>query len=257
MTTTIYDKLSKQVASDTRWSVRLTLSDSYSYLVYVDDCSFEKIADRNKTVLVLAGNGPLIAKWKAWWYQSLDTDNLPPTNINGKNEVNLMIIDKSNNQILFDAGQKKSLCCPATNTVLSIFAGSGNIHAASCWLINRNIQKAIVSAAQLDYFTSDIVKFVDFTTGKSNIGEPDYNYDNIVNAILDRGLIMNMQQSTTPNDTGKALTQQQKAELAHLLATGQAVASAPVPGINEFQWTDEQKQKLTKAIDKVKALENI
>jgi len=107
LTTTIYDTINKKVASDTRWSVKVILSDKNEYFVYVDDSDFDKIADRENSVLVLAGNGKLIAKWKEWWYTSLDTDNLPETNIDGENVVNLMIVDKSNNKILFDAGQKR------------------------------------------------------------------------------------------------------------------------------------------------------
>ena len=143
MTTTIYDTINKQVASDTRWSAKVTLSDGNDYFVYVDDSGFDKIADRENTVLVLAGNGPLIAKWKEWWHTSLDTNNLPETDINGENVVNLMIVDKSNNKILFDAGQKKALFCELSSVMLSVFAGSGDIHAASCWSLNRCVNTAI------------------------------------------------------------------------------------------------------------------
>lgn len=256
MTTTIYDKFNKQVASDTRWSARVTLSDGEQYLVYVDTCSFEKIADKKNTALVLAGNGELIAQWKDWWYNSMDTTNLPPTDVNGKNEVNLMIVDKVNNDVLFDAGQKKAIFCTDSNSVLSVFAGSGDIHAASCWHVNRCVQTAITTASNKDYYTSDIVKYVDFTTGKSNLGVPDYNYDSIVTEMLDKGFIMNMAYSTAANDVGTPLSQHQiQQEVKDLFANGKAVASAPVPGISEFKWNEANKQKLISAIDRVKELE--
>ncbi|EJL6267967.1 hypothetical protein NMR31_003292 [Vibrio cholerae] len=256
MTTTIYDKLNKQVASDTRWSVRVTLSDEQQYLVYVDTCCFEKIADKKNTTLVLAGNGKLIAQWKDWWYNSMDMAQLPPTDVNGKNEVNLMIIDKINNDVLFDAGQKKAIFCTESSSVLSVFAGSGDIHAASCWHMNRCVQTAIITASNKDYYTSHIVKYVDFTTGKSNLGAPNCNYDSIVTEMLDKGFIMKMTASTAANDVGTPLNQHQiHQEVKDLLLHGKAVASAPVPGISEFKWNEANKQKLGVAIDKVKELE--
>lgn len=258
MTTTIYDTVSKQVASDTRWSSKVTLSDGNDYFVYVDDSGFDKIADRENTVLVLAGNGPLIAKWKEWWYTSLDTNNLPETDIDGENVVNLMIVDKSNNEILFDAGQKKALFCELSSVMLSVFAGSGDIHAASCWSLNRCVNTAIVSASMLDYSTSSVVRYVDFTNGNSNISKMDYNYSSIVNAIMDRGFIMNLSESTAANDVGTPLNQHQiKDEINTLFTNGNAVASAPVPGMSTFKWSDKNKEKLVSAINKVKELENI
>jgi len=250
--------VSKKVASDTRWSAKVTLSDRNDYFVYVDDSGFDKIADRENTVLVLAGNGPLIAKWKEWWYTSLDTNNLPETDIDGENVVNLMIVDKSNNEILFDAGQKKALFCELSSIMLSVFAGSGDIHAASCWYSNRCVNTAIESASKLDYFTSNVVRYVDFTSGNSNISEMDYNYSSIVNAIMERGFIMNLSESTAANDVGTPLNQHQiKDEINTLFTTGNAVASAPVPGMSTFKWSDKNKEKLVTAINKVKVLENI
>jgi hypothetical protein len=256
VTTTIYDRFNKQIASDTRWSARLTLSDKNTYLVYVDTCSFEKIADKENTALVLAGNGQLIAEWKDWWYNSMDTNNLPVTDVAGQNEVNLMIIDKINNEILFDAGQKKAIFCTDTSTALSIFAGSGDVHAASCWHANRCVQTAITTASEKDYFTSNVIKYVDFTTGQSNLGKPDCSYANIISEMLDKGFIMNMTNSTAANDVGTPISQHQiNEEVKELLASGKAVASAPVPGLSEFKWNDANKQKLINAIDRVKELE--
>lgn len=258
MTTTIYDIVNKQVASDTRWSAKVTLSDGNDYFVYVDDSGFDKIADRENTVLVLAGNGPLIAKWKEWWYTSLDTSNLPETDIDGENVVNLMIVDKSNNKVLFDAGEKKALFCELSSLMLSVFAGSGDIHAASCWSLNRCVNTAIESASVLDYFTSSVVRYVDFTNGNTNISKMDYNYSSIVNAIMDRGFIMNLSESTAANDVGTPLNQHQiKEEINALFTTGNAVASAPVPGMSTFKWSNKNKEKLITAINKVKELENI
>ncbi len=258
MTTTIYDTVNKLVASDTRWSAKIKLSDGNNYFIYVDDSPFEKIADRENSVLVLAGDGKLIAKWKEWWYTSLDTDNLPETNVNGENVVNLMIIDKKNNKALFDAGEKKVVFCKDSNSILSVFAGSGDIPAANCWYQNRCVKTAIETASDVDYPTSNVVRYVDFESGNSNITEMNYNYRSIVDAILNRGFIMNLSESKAANDVGTPLNQHDiKEEVTNLFATGKAVASAPVPGMSTFKWTAENKEKLISAIDKVRELEGL
>jgi len=258
LTTTIYDKVNKEVASDTRWSAVLKLSDNKDYIVYVDDCKFEKIADRNKAVLILAGDGRLIAEWKEWWCTSLDKKNLPETSIDQVTAISLLIIDKENNQILFDAGNKKAMYCDVSGSILSVFSGSGDVHAASCWYVNRCAKKSIVSASKLDYNTSNIVKSVEFISGNSNLAEIDYNYSSIVDALLDRGMIMNLQEVKETGFVGVPLNQaQMKEEVEQAFAKGSAVASAPVPGLSHFVWNEERTEKLMEAIDKVKELEEI
>jgi hypothetical protein len=259
MTTTVYDLLSKSVASDTRWSASIILSDGVSYFVYIDDCSFEKIANRDNAVLVLAGCGKLIAEWKNWWYNSLDTDCIPNVeDASGQTAVSLMIIDKVSGVILFDAGQKKALYCKYTSQMLSVFAGSGDLYAASCWDVNRCPKKAIVSASNSDFFTSQIVKYVDFDSGKTNLLAPSYDYNEIVDAMLRRGFVMDMSKRPAANDVGVALSQNQiRDEVANLFASGKVTASAPVPGLSSFKWNDDYKQKFNSAINKVKELEGL
>lgn len=258
MTTTVYDTVNRKIAADSRWSAKLSLSDGIEYLVYVDDSGFHKIADRKNAVLMLAGNGGLIAKWKEWWYTSLDGSLLPDTDINGVNVISLMIIDKINNKVLFTAGQNKPLYCKETNALLSLFTGSGDIHAASCWNVNRCVQRAIESASLLDYYTSNQVKYVDFVSNTTNASEEDYDYSNIVNAILERGYIMNLAESTAANDAGVPLnTHQIYDEVQQIFVSGRVVASAPVPGLSEFIWTDANKKDLAVAINLVKNLENL
>ncbi|MEI8602254.1 hypothetical protein P4S55_16110 [Shewanella sp. PP-Sp27a-2] len=230
MTTTVYDLINKTVASDTRWSAQLTLSDGNNYIVYVDDSDFEKIADRESAVLVLAGLGTLIAQWKEWWYNSLDENCCPPVeDASGNTAVSLMIIDKSSGQIIFDAGQKKAMFCKFTSNMLSVFAGSGDIHAASCWHNNRCAKTAITSASNLDFFTSPIVRFVDFASGQTNLTSMCYNYKEIMDAMLRGGFVMDMSKSPAANDEGVPLNQTQvHNEIVSLIASGKVVASAPV-----------------------------
>ncbi|QQX78532.1 hypothetical protein JK628_13170 [Shewanella sp. KX20019] len=259
MTTTVYDLESKKVASDTRWSIRTELSDGHEYIIYVDDCLFEKIADRESAVMVLAGQGNLIAQWKDWWYNSLDESNIPPVqDEKGVTAVSLMIIDKVTNSVLFDAGQKKALFCKFTSKMLSVFAGSGDLYAATCWDANRCSLTAVVSASKADYFTGPVTKYVSFESGESNLTGTCYDYKEIVEAILRGGYVMDLSKRPAANDVGVPLnTHQIQTEITDLIASGRVVASAPVPGLSSFEWNEEHKTKFTKAIQKVKQLEGI
>ncbi|MFV7666891.1 hypothetical protein [Shewanella algae] len=259
MTTIIYDKYNKAVASDTRWSCEAEFSDGRKYFFYVDDSDFEKIADRDTAVLILAGQGDLIAKWKDWWHNSLDENNLPPIeNANGMTAVSLMIINKTTNEVIFDAGQKKLLYCMQTNNLMSVFAGSGDLWAAHCWNTNRDYVSAVITASNNDLYTSPIVKFVDFGNGTKNVAKCCFQYNEISNAMLRRGYFMDISNGQpAANDVGTPLTSEQlRTELSSKLANGSIVASAPVPGLSNFKWTDEHKARFQRAIQQVKQQEN-
>ena len=259
MTTTIYDIYNKRVASDTRWSASATLSDGKKYFFYTDTSSFEKIANLKNVVLILAGDGKLIADWKHWWFNSLDTNNLPNTkNQSGKESVSLLVIDKINNKVLFDAGHKYLCFCKETDAIISVFSGSGNLYAAKCWDTNRCSEQAIKTAAQLDLFTSDMVKYVCFENGDNNIGEPNYDYQNIVESMLTEGYVMEINTKTAANDAGIPMSKSKvHEEISQQLFNGDIVASAPAPGLSNFKWDDENRSKFESAINQVKVLEAI
>lgn len=259
MTTTIYDIYNKRVTSDTRWSAKANLSDGKIYFFYTDVAKFEKIADLKNAVLILAGDGHLIAKWKYWWFNSLDTKNLPETKDQaGREAISLLIIDKKNNEVLFDAGHKYLWFCKDTDQIISVFSGSGNLHAAKCWDVNRCSDQAIRTAAQLDLCTSDIVKYVCFESGDNNIATPNYDYNTIVDSMLTEGYFMEYNADTAANDVGLPLsTSAVHDEISKQLLQGKVVASAPAPGLSTFKWDAEQKSKFDAAINKVKELESM
>lgn len=259
MTTTIYDIYNKRVASDTRWSAKAKLSDGKTYFFYTDVAKFEKIANLENAVLILAGDGHLIAKWKYWWFNSLDTNNLPDTkDSSGKEAISLLIIDKENNKVLFDAGHKFLCFCKETDEVISVFSGSGNLHAAQCWNINRCSDQAIRTASQLDLHTSDIVKYVCFENGDNNIDQPNYDYKTIVDSMLTEGNFMEYNVETAANDIGAPLSKSKiHDEISQQLFNGDVVASAPAPGLSNFKWDDKNKAKFEAAIKRVKELESI
>lgn len=252
MTTTIYDRHNRLVATDTRWSLSYPVGKP-EYLIFVDDCEFEKIADLENASMILAGDGRLIAKWKQWWYESLDEDNLPPTDIGGKNSIVLLIIDKVNNCIIFDCGQKLCYTCTETNEIQAVFSGSGGHFAANCWIQNSCARTAIETASLHDMCTSNVVKFIDFVSKKTNVGDPSFDYNVIVNSIIQGGYIMALPQSQPVRLKESPLAE----EIHDLLAKGDLVASAPSPKLNTFTWGEKEKGRLRAAIKTVKKLEGI
>jgi len=250
MTTTAYDSVTKMVASDTRWSAEIVIDDQ-TLFVFTDDSEFTKIADLENASMVLAGNGLLIAEWKKWWYTSLDENSMPDVLINGINSISILIIDKKNNKIIFDAGQFSINLCVESQRILSVFSGSGKNIAASCWDQNRCPVTAIITASKGDRHTGEKVIWVDFVKQCSNITKHVYDISEIVRAITENGYIMDKatQMIITPiqsHPLGEKVTQ--------AFASGEAVASAPVPGLSSFVWTDERMTKLKEAIKTVKRL---
>ncbi|WP_138557919.1 hypothetical protein [Pseudoalteromonas sp. S4389] len=259
MTTTIYDIYNKRVASDTRWSAKARLSDGNVYFFYTDIAKFEKIANLENAVLILAGNGQLIAQWKDWWFNSLDTSKLPETkDSSGKEAISLLIIDKKNNEVLFDAGHKYLCFCKETDEVISVFSGSGNLYAAQCWNLNRCTDLAIKTASTLDLHTSDIVKYVCFESDDNNVSVPNNDYNTIVDSMLTEGYFMELNIETAANDIGEPLSKSKiHDEIAKQLFNGDVVASAPAPGLSNFKWDEKNKSKFEAAIKKVKELESL
>ena len=250
MTTTAYDSVARMVASDTRWSAQISIDDK-TLFVFTDESEFTKIADLENASMVLAGNGLLIAEWKKWWYTSLDEDSMPDVLVGGINAISILIIDKKNNKIIFDAGQFATNFCTDSQKILSVFSGSGRNIAASCWYQNRCSTTAIITASKEDHQTSDKVIWVDFVKQNSNITKHVYDFSEIIRAITENGYIMEKatQMNVTPIQ-GHPLGEKVK----QAFTSGEAVASAPVPGLSSFVWTDERMTKLKDAIKTVKRL---
>ncbi|WP_429216704.1 hypothetical protein [Aeromonas veronii] len=258
MTTTVCDLVNKIITADTRWSCgsqgELLLSDGNYYLAYCDDTGFDKITVVGKSALVTAGHGMLIAEWKRWWSGSADPKLRPATEINGKNVVNLAIINLDTNQVIFDAGQKQALFCTRTHTIQAFTAGSGCSHAASSLLRNGCAKKAIEYAAQYDYCTGDVVSYACYKSNQNNLNALNNDYNAIVDGITTRGYVMAFNTSQ-PNDKGCEITKHPLSqEIQALFTTGKAVASAPVPGVGSFQWTEETDTKFEAAMRQVHEL---
>lgn len=254
MTTTVCDLVNKIVTADTRWSYgaqgELKLSDGIHYLVYCDDTGFDKISVVEKTALVTAGDGVLIADWKKWWLGDADPKKRPETECNGKNVVNLTILDLENSEVIFDAGQKQALFCTRTNKIQAFTSGTGGLHAASHLLREGCAKKAVGYAAKYDYCTGDLVSYACYKTNQNNLNMQVNDYNAIVDGIKQRGFIMAL--NDKPSDKGCEITKHPLAkEIRTLFTTRKAVASAPVPGIADFKWTSDTESKFETAMARV------
>ena len=260
MTTTVCDLLNKIITADTRWSCgsqnELKLSDGNNYFVYCDTTGFDKISVVGKAALITAGNGILISQWKKWWAGDANPANRPDTNKDGLNGINLAIVDLESNSVIFDAGQKQVLYCTISSEIKAFTSGSGASHAASSLLISGCAKKAVNYASEHDHCTGSLVNFACYETDSNNLNKQVDDYDVIVQGIVQRGKIMTLNTSK-PNEDGCDISMHPLAnEIKSKFTSGQAVASAPVPGIENFQWTDETENRFQSAMERVHKLRN-
>jgi hypothetical protein len=76
MTTNAIDRSSKILASDSRWSVQLSVDE----ILYVDDTNFDKIMVRGRSGIICAGYLPFIDEWRQWFAHPAPlTQPLPQT----------------------------------------------------------------------------------------------------------------------------------------------------------------------------------
>lgn len=253
MTTTVCDLVNKIITADTRWSAIAKLSDGNVYLSYCDDTGFDKISVVGLSAIILAGHGRLIADWKRWWEGSADPSNRPQHDIDGVNQVNLAIVDLKHNSVIFDAGHKTVLYCTASNDIKAFTSGSGGVHAASDLLTNECAKNAVSVASTLDCRTSNIVKFACYKTGQDNLNKCPSDYNVIKTGIMQRGRIVKVQDAM--NAKSIPINDHHLGdEMVSLIGNGDAVASAPVPGMSKFKWTKETDENFKSAMERVHEL---
>lgn len=263
MTTSIYDVHNKAIACDTRWSAKWTQtaedSTEVTVIIYTDHSPFHKMAMKEKTAIIFAGDGVLISEWKSWWNNDsgFDLSKAGDIALRSNGKVVLTIIDMANNQHIFDFGQKFALIEESTHEPLCIFMGSGATYAAPVWQNTQCYEQSIINAANFDYFTSPIVKKVDFDSGESNIDTDSDVYSDIITSIEKDGkmLVLNAE-----NQVEKVLDFN-ASEVANdaigALKSGKIVASSPVPGITRANWSPEKIENLKSTLRKVAEEEGI
>ncbi|MGY0150074.1 hypothetical protein [Edwardsiella tarda] len=251
MTTTVYDRVNRLIASDSRWSFDLSEKGYPGHVLYVDDTGFGKIADRNDFVMTLAGDGHLIELWKVWWAGSLSQQE-PPVVLPTGQSVVLHIVKKSSNEVIFDKGSMLAATCTQTKALQAVFSGSGGGVAAQNWLSSHCAKAAIDKAKTVDPFTGGSVRYVDFTSNKTNLETSVRTIKEVNQALLMRGLIMD---TTNPHVQHVSISAQEVADVRQMLVRGSIIPCAPV-GNTTQDWDDTSKAKLRNAIDRIRTEES-
>ncbi len=256
MTTTVYDYNRRILASDSRWSATCNLADGL-HLIYADDTGFHKIALRPGASLILAGDGQLIAEWKKWWQQeTIDSQNMPDVALSEIRLVSVMLI-ANDGDILFDAGPKMVLVDTATQGYVGIFSGSGKDFAAESFDVDRCYRTAVEKAKSMDVCSGGEVMFSDISNGQNNLHDENYDYNSVITAIHDRGMIMKLNNDKMPANDPIAMDLSAHPEAENLkkaLKSGSIRACAP-SGDSQFRWTEARVDRLKNAIDRVAAIE--
>lgn len=252
MTTTVYDRLNRVVTSDSRWSVDLADKGYAGHVLYIDDTGFGKISDRNDFVLLLAGNGFLIELWKTWWKGDLQQQE-PPVVLPTGQSVNLYIVKKSTNEVIFEKGKKLIVKDTTTNELFAVFTGSGSGFAAHNWMEKHCARTAIEESKRFDPCSGGEVRYVDFHSGKSDLEDSVSTINEVNQALIQRGLIMD---TTNPQSPHVSISAQEVADVRQMLVNGSITPCAPVGG-ETVDWDDASKTRLRTAIDRIRAEESV
>lgn len=258
MTTTAYDCDKNIIASDTRWSAKLDLMDG-SYILYADDTGFNKIVHRLGGAIFCAGDGPTIEKLKAWWLANpFDPEALPDLQHENEFKVSVMVVSSEGDK-LFDAGPKQALVDPENdNHIHAVFSGSGAPFASQTFMQCGCVQTAVTVAKNFDPCSGGEVKYCNVTTGQSNLQDETMDYNSIMNAMEQRGILMKYTGFYAANSesvyTVPLREHPQFKDVSGQLQSGDIRAYAPMGG-KDIDWNQERIDKLKAAARKVAEIE--
>lgn len=265
MTTSIYDIYNKAVASDTRWSFEIELSDGNKYLVYSDDTGFEKITQKGGYAIIFAGYGPLIGDWKKWFDDGMDFQKAPPLSVqllDKQQMVFFIIVDMYKNEPIYSVASQKKVLLDESETIrcytnphgrkiVYVSIGSGSEFAATEWNRSRCHQNAITYASGQDYFTSNICRQIDLDSEKQNFETDSTQYKTIHNALFRRGFMINRSKQDASSVGDSIHSNLMGGEVKRMIRNGKAYASAPAPELEGFEWTEDARQELYDALQLV------
>jgi len=246
MTTNVICRTKKVLASDSRWSTD-PLVDYPTCIAFVDDTGFDKLAVSKLYAMVFAGDGELIARWKAWFLApTLNFMNLPPVhrlipNTNKLNSIVISLVKNATAEVTFASGDFMA------HREAARFAGSGAQFAKVCYAAHECARKAIETAGQSDPATGGETKFVELDTGKNNLSLMQSTLFDMKNALEQRGYIMDIgTKKVTP------INEWQPNAGGTRQAIANAVASVSAPtGLPTRCWTDEEQNELRRALQQV------
>lgn len=229
MTTNVFDGDACELASDSRWSIKLPHA-----IVYVDDTGFDKLIIAQGAASMFAGNSEVIGEWKKW-IADPQREDVPPD----PDDMTVCVVDVETGKIVVELGQAQA-------EGGSRFAGSGGQWALPCWLQNRNARKAVETAKLADICSGGAVKFLEAKTGAHNLSLID-DVAHLRQELQKRGMVMYLSNLNQAVPLSEASNDAAVQEAVEKIAAGQAVLTAPCPSINR-QWTSEEKQDLFKVM---------
>ncbi|KGA34262.1 hypothetical protein KU74_12375 [Pectobacterium brasiliense] len=250
MTTTVYDRVNKLIATDSRWSKKLDDLGYLGHIAFVDDTGFGKMVVRDDHVLTLAGNGLLIEHWKQWWGGDLNSPR-PPILIDGQEAITLHIVKMSTNTIIFDIGHvlaAYNVDDDGNKVINAVFAGTGSHHAGRIWLDTGCARSAIEAAKIGDICTGGEVRYVDFNSGMKNLECEKHLISDVANALLEKGMIMD---TNNPLSQPVPITEQEVAHIRELIANGDITPCAPTGG-KPVKWDERSISRLDAAIESIR-----
>jgi len=241
VTTNVFDGNTGLIATDSRWSVTWS-----KWIVYVDDARFEKIERYGVFAFMFAGQGRMIQLWKCWIRSSPNDDTAMPS----CDGIAVCIVNVEQKSVVFSARQdivKDG----------AYFAGTGSRYAYLCWEKNRNAQKSVETAKEIDVFTGGEVKFYDGSSGDHNLhcGTVDVTIEMVGRAIESRGIVMEIASGAgavrAPFKLSEvAANDVEIRELQSKIANGEVSPEAPCDGMYS-EWTADERTKLKSALSGV------
>ncbi|MBD8180203.1 hypothetical protein IFU25_00665 [Pantoea agglomerans] len=250
MTTTVYDRINKLIVTDSRWSKDLTEFGYPGHVAYVDNSGFGKMCVRDDHVLTLAGNGMLIQHWKEWLSGDISKPR-PPILIDGTEAISLYIVKISNNEILFDKGQKLAATAiddEGNKVINAVFSGTGAPFAGNVWLQSGCARTALEAAKVGDICTGGEVRYVDFTSGQRLLETDKHLISDVAEAFLQKGMIMD---TTNPLSQPVPINDQEVVHIRQLIANGNIVPCAPTGG-KPVVWDEKSISRLDAAIESIR-----
>ncbi|EGR6730032.1 hypothetical protein OYQ83_002154 [Salmonella enterica] len=210
-------------------------------MLYVDNTGFGKLLQNENFIIVLAGNGVLIERWKNWFKS--DISKPFPDVETGDAFLQVAIINKDRNELIFSSGVH--LPISEHRELKALFSGSGRKYAARRWRERRCAKESVSAAIAADCYTGGEVRFIDFNHGGLlNIEDTVNTIKEVNQTLLKRGLIMDM---NNPGRKHRPLTNEEVESIRNLVANGDITPSAPT--LQSSPWTTEKRQQLNDAIN--------
>lgn len=243
MTTTVCDMGRRVLATDCRWSWQTPEA-----ILYVDDVGFEKMLYTGDAIYQFAGNSAVIQEWKDFMSTEPGSSTHRPT-LDG---ISLVVYDVIGHQIVL-AHNCFNIADPENQArAVSIFSGTGMVHALPAWSIHRCAYKAVEHAVAMDPFSGGPTKFFETNDCTHNLMDV-IRVDGINRALPLKGYVM-----TKPNvetKLGEPVPASEAAandpairDVVEKIAQGELAPSAPFMYMLH-KATAEQNASADKALD--------